>query len=184
MLVRCPKCRGENRLTEIPSGEKVFTYLCPVCEQIVRLDLSLDEVKSSSSAAAYGSIERRPTVLVADDSRLVLRMASDLLTEAGFTVITAEDGAAALRRVEDEHPDLVVLDLLMPRLTGFDVLREIKKNGRVSGTPVLVMSGVYKDDVVSHLGQMGAAGFMDKDLLADTLVFRVRSLLGGAPRAG
>jgi len=74
-----------------------------------------------------------------------------------------------------------VLDLLMPRVTGFDVLREMKRNERVRETPVLVMSGVYKDDVVSHLNQMGASGFMDKDLLADTLVFRVRSLLG--PRA-
>jgi len=178
MLVRCPKCRGENRLADPPSGEKVFTYLCQVCEQIVRVDLSLDEVKSSSSAAAFSSLERRFRVLVADDSQLVLRMATDLLVEAGFDVITASDGAQALRRIQEDHPDLVVLDLLMPRLTGFDVLREIKRIDRVRDTPVLVMSGVYKDDVVSHLGQMGAAGFMDKDLLADTIVFRVRSLPG------
>jgi CheY-like chemotaxis protein len=178
MLVRCPKCRGENRLLQIPPGEKVITYLCQVCEQIVNLDLALDEVKSSSSSGAFSAVERRRKVLVADDSEFVRRMATDLLSEAGYTVITAGDGATALRRVEEEHPDLVVLDLLMPRLTGFDVLREIKRNDRVRNTPVLVMSGVYKEDVVSHLGQMGAAGFMDKDLLADTLVFRVRSLLG------
>jgi len=182
MLVRCPKCRGENRLKEVPSGEKVITYLCQICEQIVRMDLSLDEVKSSSSADAFSNLERRQMVLVADDSQLVLRMAKDLLTEAGYSVITAPDGATALRRIEEEHPDIVVLDLLMPRLTGFDVLREVKRNDRVRDTPVLVMSGVYKDDVVSHLGQMGAAGFMDKDLLAETLVFRVRSLLS-APGA-
>jgi len=180
MLVRCPKCREENRLLEVPPGEKVLTYLCQVCEQIVKVDLSLDEVKSSSSAAAFSSIERRRKVLVADDSQLVLRMATDLLTEAGFIVITAPDGATALKRIQDEHPDLVVLDLLMPRLTGFDVLREIKRNERIKGTPVLVMSGVYKEDVVSHLGQMGATGFMDKELLAETLVFRVRSILGEA----
>jgi DNA-binding NarL/FixJ family response regulator len=51
---------------------------------------------------------------------------------------------------------------------------------RLKDTPVLVMSGVYKEDVVAHLGQMGAAGFMDKDLLTETLVFRVRSILGTA----
>jgi len=177
MLVRCPKCRGENRLVEVPPGEKVITYLCQVCEQIVLLDLSLDEVKSSSSASAFSVVERRLKILVADDSEFIRRMATDLLSEAGYIVITAGDGATALRRVEDEHPDLVVLDLLMPRLTGFDVLREIKKNDRVRNTPVLVMSGVYKREVVSNLGQMGAAGFLDKDLLPDTLVFRVRSLL-------
>ncbi len=165
-------------MLEVPPGEKVFTYLCQVCEQIVRVDLSLDEVKSSSSAAVFSTLERKRKILVADDSELVLRMATDLLTEAGYSVITAADGATALHRIQEEHPDMVVLDLLMPRLTGFDVLREVKKMDRVRDTPVLVMSGVYKEDVVSHLGQMGAAGFMDKDLLADTLVFRVKTILG------
>lgn len=177
MLVRCPKCGGGSRLPDVPSGEKVITVLCQVCEQIVRIDLSQDEIKSSSSAATYETMAHQPKILVADDSELILRMATDLLTEAGYQVITAGDGASALRRAEEEHPDVVVLDLLMPRMTGFDVLREIKRNERLRRTPVLVMSGVYKEDVVSHLGQMGAAGFMDKDLIADTLVFRVRTLL-------
>jgi CheY-like chemotaxis protein len=177
MLVRCPKCREENRLVDVPAGERVFSYLCQSCEQIVKVDLSLDEVKSSSSAVQYSALDRRSKVLVADDSALILRMATDLLSEAGYTVITAGDGQTALRRVDEEHPDLVVLDLLMPRMTGFDVLREIKRSDRIQNTPVLVMSGVYKEDVVSHLWEMGAAGFMDKNLLADTLVFRVRSLL-------
>jgi CheY-like chemotaxis protein len=182
MLVRCPKCRGENRLVEIPPGQKVVTCLCQVCEQIVRMDLSLDEVKSSSSAWAFSSVERRATVLVADDSEMVLRMATDLLQAAGYEVITAADGETALRRVEEEHPDLVVLDLLMPRLTGFDVLRQIKRTERLRRTPVLVMSGVYKDDVISHLEEMGAAGYMGKELLVETLVFRVKTLLA-APAA-
>jgi CheY-like chemotaxis protein len=177
MLVRCPKCRAENRLVEVPATEKMVSYLCQGCQQIVKLDLSLDEVKSSSSSQQYSSLDRRAKILVADDSALVLRMATDLLSEAGFTVITAGDGATALRRVEEEHPDLVVLDLLMPKMTGFDVLREIKRSDRVCQTPVLVMSGVYKEDVVSHLWEMGASGFMDKNLIADTLVFRVRSIL-------
>ncbi len=178
VLVKCPKCRGDNRLVDIPAGEKILSYLCQHCEQIVKMDLALDEVKSSSSAAHFGDIDRRAMILVADDSDLVLRMATDLLSEAGFTVVTAGDGETALRRIEEEHPDLVVLDLLMPRMTGFDVLREIRQNDRLKSTPVLVMSGVYKEDVVSHLWQMGASGFMDKDLLTDSLVFRVRSLLG------
>jgi two-component system alkaline phosphatase synthesis response regulator PhoP len=177
VLVKCPKCRGENRLVEVPKGEKILSCLCQHCQQIVKMDLVLDEVKSSSSASRFSAQDRHMKVLVADDSELILRMATDLLSEAGYKVITAGDGATAMRRIEEEHPDLVVLDLLMPRMTGFDVLREIKKSERLRATPVLVMSGVYKEDVVSHLWQMGAAGFMDKDLLTDSLVFRVRSLL-------
>lgn len=164
-------------MVDVPSGEKILSYLCQHCQQIVKMDLALDEVKSSSSNARFGDMDRAPKILVADDSELILRMATDLLSEEGFKVVTAGDGATALRRIEEEHPDLVVLDLLMPRMTGFDVLREIRHNERLKSIPVLIMSGVYKEDVVSHLWQMGASGFMDKDLLADSLVFRVRSLL-------
>lgn len=164
-------------MVEVPAGEKLLSYLCQHCQQIVKMDLALDEVKSSSSAARFAEMDRAPKILVADDSELILRMATDLLSEAGFVVITAGDGSTAMRRIQEEHPDLVVLDLLMPRMTGFDVLREIRQDERLKGIPVLIMSGVYKEDVVSHLWQMGASGFMDKDLLADSLVFRVRSLL-------
>ncbi|HXI02115.1 MAG TPA: response regulator [Candidatus Saccharimonadales bacterium] len=155
----------------------MLSYLCQQCQQIVKLDLALDEVKSSSTSAHFKEMERTLKILVADDSELILRMATDLLSEAGFKVVTAGDGATAMRRIEEEHPDLVVLDLLMPKMTGFDVLREIRQDERLKSTPVLIMSGVYKEDVVSHLWQMGASGFMDKDLLTDSLVFRVRSLL-------
>ena len=164
-------------MVELPADERILSYLCQHCQQIVKMDLALDEVKSSSSAARFHEMDRTSKILVADDSELILRMATDLLSEAGFKVITAGDGATALRRIEEEHPDLVVLDLLMPRMTGFDVLREIRQRERLQGIPVLIMSGVYKEDVVSHLWQMGASGFMDKDLLTDSLVFRVRALL-------
>lgn len=125
-------------------------------------------------------MERRRTVLVADDSREVLEAAESVLREGGYHVITAADGAETLKVVRQEHPDLVVLDLLMPKMTGFDVLREIRQDARVEGTPVLVMSGVYKDNVLGFLQQLGAQGFLEKQNLRDSLLFRVRGVLGPA----
>jgi DNA-binding NarL/FixJ family response regulator len=67
----------------------------------------------------------------------------------------------------------------MPRKTGFDVLREIRLDPRISETRVIAMSGVYKDNVLEFLQQLGAEGFLDKDQIEETLVFRVRQALAG-----
>jgi CheY-like chemotaxis protein len=183
VIVRCPQCKEETRLREYTPGDRVVSFLCPACDKIVRLDLSMDEVKSSSAATSYDRTEHARRVLVADDTMLVRRMARMLLEEAGFEVIEAKDGLETMRRVREDHPDLVLLDLVMPKMTGFDVLREIRKDVRVREIPVLVMSGVYKEDIVIFLQQLGARGFIDKDTLHDSLVFRVSSVLPAPPVA-
>lgn len=178
MLVRCPQCKAEFRLVEAPAGEKVIRYLCPGCQTIVRIDIEMDEVRSSSSSGSFRAIPRRKTVLVADDSELVLKGCEDLLGAAGYQVLLAGDGIEALRLIREEHPDLVILDLLMPRMTGFDVLRELRQDERVKDTVVLAVSSVYKDNILEFLHQLGAAGFVDKAHLTDALIFRVEGLIG------
>ncbi len=180
MLVRCPQCKEEFRLVDYGPGERVIRYLCPGCREIVRIDLEMDEVRSSSSSGSYRAIERRRTILVADDSPMLLETARELLEEAGYQVLLAADGLEALRLVREEHPDAVVLDLLMPRLTGFDVLREIRADERIRSTPVLAMSGVYKDNVLVFLQQLGAKGFLDKSRMRESLVFRVQAIVPAA----
>ncbi len=177
MLVRCPQCRTEFRLVDYPPGDRMVKYLCPGCDTIVRIDLELDEVPTTSTSGSYHAIQRRKTILVADDSEKMLETAERLLAEAGFQVLLAADGAEALQRIREEHPDLVVLDLLMPGMSGFDVLREMRLDERVRDTPVLAMSGVYKDNVLGFLHQLGAQGFLDKQQLRESLVFRVQGIL-------
>ncbi len=158
-------------------AEKVVPYMCPGCETIVRIDLELDEVRSSSSSGSYRAVPRRRTVLVADDSQEILNQCEALLSGAGYQVLLALDGAEALRLIREEHPDLVVLDLLMPRLTGFDVLRELRQDERVKDTIVLAISSVYKDNILEFLHQLGAQGFLDKMQIGEALAFRVAGLL-------
>lgn len=177
MLVRCPRCRAEFRIVDYTREDRVVKYLCPSCSEIVRIDLAMDEVHSSSSSGSYRSLDRPRTVLVADDTDDVLERAGALLTAAGYQVLQAHDGEEALQTIREEHPDLVVLDLLMPRMTGFDVLRELRQDERIKDTPVLAMSGVYKENILEFLQQIGAQGFLDKQQLDDSLVFRVQALL-------
>ena len=177
MIVRCPQCKTEIRLAgDAPAG-KVVRYMCPTCQAIVRIDLELDEVHSSSSSGSFRTMKRKRTILVADDSQEILDQCETLLAADGYQVILAQDGAEALRLIREEHPDVVVLDLLMPRLTGFDVLREIRQDERVKDTIVLAISSVYKDNILDFLHQLGAQGFLDKTQIGEALAFRVASLL-------
>ena len=177
LVVRCPHCKNVIRLREVDGESRVIKYLCSNCEAIVRIDLVQDEVKSSSSADSFEKTEHRKKVLVADDTVTVRKVAADLLARAGYEVIEATDGQQALELVQNEHPDLILLDLLMPKMTGFDVLREIKKTGRIRETPILIMSGVFKKDVLDFLHAAGVAGFLDKDRIKDSLLFRVQQIL-------
>jgi len=181
MIVRCPQCKTEIRLAGDAPAEKVVRYLCPGCQTIVRIDLELDEVNSSSSSGSYRTVPRKRTVLVADDSEEILKKCETLLAASGYQVLLAQDGAEALRLIREEHPDVVVLDLLMPRMTGFDVLREIRQDERVKDTIVLAISSVYKDNILDFLHQLGAQGFLDKTQIEEALAFRVASLLSPPP---
>jgi CheY-like chemotaxis protein len=180
MIVRCPQCKTEIRLSGDAPADKVIPYMCPGCQTIVRIDLELDEVRSSSSSSSYRKLKRKRTILVADDSDEILRQCEGLLSAEGYQVLVAGDGAEALRLIREEHPDVVVLDLLMPRMTGFDVLREIRQDERVKDTIVLAISSVYKDNILDFLHQLGAQGFLDKAQLEESLAFRVAGLFGNA----
>ncbi len=177
VVVRCPHCRTVIRLREVDGQSRVVKYLCNNCQEIVRIDLVQDEVKSSSSADSFERTEHRKKILVADDTATVRKIAARLLAAAGYDVLEAEDGRRALELVQNEHPDLILLDLLMPKMTGFDVLREIKKMGRIKETPILIMSGVFKKDVLDFLQAAGVTGFLDKEQIKDSLLFRVRQIL-------
>jgi CheY-like chemotaxis protein len=180
VLVRCPQCHSEFRLVEFEPDQRVVRYLCPGCDEIVRLDLALDEVPSSSSSGSFRSLERRSTVLVADDSPAVRHVAASLLQRADFNVLLARDGEDALQKLREEHPDLMVLDLLMPGTTGFEVLRRMRSEERIRETRVIVMSSVFKGNVQDYLEELGVRGFIDKTQLAAELVPHTRRILDAA----
>ena len=181
MLVRCPQCRSEFRVVEYAPDERVLNYLCPHCSEIVRIDLNLDEVQSSSSAGSFRDLERRKTVLVVDDTAATADRAVHALQEAGYNVLTAADGRQALRVIHEEHPDLVVLDLLLPVVSGFEVLREMRQDERVGRTPVLAVTGVGPQDPEELRRSIDVEGVLDRGHDPSSLVSAVQSIFEGAP---
>ena len=101
-------------------------------------------------------------ILLAEDDRFLRRAAEATLRHHGFTVFTAVDGEDALKVAQGEIPDLILLDLIMPKLQGFEVLRQLKQSPLTSGIPVIVLSnlGQERDSQTAH--ELGAVDYWVK----------------------
>ncbi len=128
--------------------------------------------------AQTGSDLRAPLVLVVDDDAAIRTVVRWQLDDDGFRVVEADDGPAALRRIRDDRPSLVVLDLGLPRLGGLDVLRSVRAGqaGR-SDLPIIVLSGRSgQTDRIVGL-DLGADDYLVKPFSPGELSARVRSVL-------
>ena len=101
-------------------------------------------------------------VLVAEDDRFLRRAAESALRRHGFDVITASDGEEALRLARQELPDIILLDLIMPKLQGFDVLRELKQDPATSSIPVIILSNLGQEQDSKVATEMGAVDYWVK----------------------
>src|SRR2546423_6067110 len=114
------------------------------------------------------------TILVVDDEPKIVQLARDYLEHAGFAVVTAADGRSALDEVRRGRPDLLALDLGLPRLDGLDVTREIRRD---SNLPIVMLTA--RDDEVDKLVglELGADDYLTKPFSPRELVARVRAVL-------
>ena len=117
------------------------------------------------------------SVLVADDDPLLRELVRFKLEALGHEVTFAGDGSAALDAAQEQAPDLIILDSMMPVLSGPEVLRALKADLATAGIPVLMLtSRKGQEDVVSAL-RGGAADYLTKPFLPDELAMRVEGLL-------
>jgi two-component system alkaline phosphatase synthesis response regulator PhoP len=120
------------------------------------------------------------TVLVVDDERQIATIARDYLTRAGFAVIVAGDGASGLEMARQKHPDLVVLDLGLPRLDGLEVARAIR---RESDVPIIMLTARVDETDRLRGFDVGADDYVTKPFSPRELVARVSSVLRRARQA-
>jgi twitching motility two-component system response regulator PilG len=117
-------------------------------------------------------------VMVIDDSNTIRRSAEIFLGQAGCEVILAEDGFDALAKIADHHPSVIFVDVMMPRLDGYQTCSLIKKNPRFKATPVVMLSS--KDGLFDRArGRMvGSDEYLTKPFTKDSLLAAVRSHAG------
>jgi DNA-binding response OmpR family regulator len=103
-------------------------------------------------------------ILLVEDSRYLRTACRRVLTEAGFGVVEASDGEEALRRVRESKPDLVILDMLLPRLGGEHVLQVLRQDRATACLPVIVLSGLSQTNA-GKLKKAGATAYIEKSKL-------------------
>ena len=126
----------------------------------------------------------RPMILVAEDDPDLQSLVRHCLEGDGYMVRVAGDGHEALELFRDLKPDLLILDVMMPRATGFEVLRELRDADELRReTPVLILSSrASEDDVITGF-DLGVADYVTKPFAIGELRARVRSLLARRPSA-
>lgn len=114
-------------------------------------------------------------VMVIDDSNTIRRSAEIFLKSSGCEVILAEDGFDALAKISNEHPDIIFVDIMMPRLDGYQTCSLIKRNARYKATPVIMLSS--KDGLFDRArGRMvGSDQYLTKPFTQETLIDAVQT---------
>ena len=118
-----------------------------------------------------------PKVLVVDDESFILNLLKNGLTEHGFEVLTAENGFEAILAVEEHRPDVVITDIMMPRLTGLELLKALKNNPATADVPVFLISAMDQADMVQQGLDMGAVDYITKPFKINEIIGKLRHRL-------
>lgn len=121
------------------------------------------------------------TILVADDDPVILNLLEVNFEMEGFDVVTAEDGAVALEKARASRPDIIVLDVMMPRMTGHEVAAELKADPSLADVPVIFVSAKAQGADVARGMELGAADYVTKPFDPIDLVDRVTAVLDQSP---
>jgi CheY-like chemotaxis protein len=123
-------------------------------------------------------------ILVVDDDALILHLYRQKFSDSGFEVETASDGVAAVRFLHQQKPGLVVLDLMMPRLSGVEVLKFIRSDAVLRDTPVVILTNCFMGDMVEMATGLGVQGALYKtECKPADLIALVQEILGSAKPA-
>ncbi len=101
-------------------------------------------------------------IVILEDDRILLKALNIELLSHGFEILSATDGESGLKLISKEKPDLVLLDLIMPKMHGFEILTELKKNKDTKNIPVIILSNLGQDEEVKKGMELGALDYYKK----------------------
>ena len=121
-----------------------------------------------------------PTILIADDDPVIQKLLAVNFEMEGYRVVTASDGAEALERVASDHPDLAVLDVMMPRVDGLDVVRALRADPATCTMPVILLSAKAQAVDINRGLEAGADIYVTKPFDPAELLDKAAGLIGTA----
>jgi len=124
-------------------------------------------------------VEKKAFILLVEDDKFLRELLVRKLETVGFKVSTAVDGRDALKKVKEELPELVLLDLVLPGVDGFDILKEIKEDSTTSKIPVIILSNLGQREEVERGLKLGANDYLIKaHFTPDEIITKITDVLG------
>ncbi len=117
-------------------------------------------------------------ILIVDDDASIVKLVDYLLEPEGYKVVSASNGLRALKTVETEKPDLIILDLMLPGVDGFDLCQRLRMGIETSRIPIMILSAKSKDDDKRVAMESGADGYLTKPFNSADLIEQVGNMLG------
>ncbi len=145
---------------------------------LVRANLLALEGAALHVDTAVAAVEENITVMVCDDSVTVRKVTSRLLEREGFNVMLAKDGADALLQMQDRMPDVLLLDIEMPRMDGFEVASTVKNSQRLQDIPIIMITSRTGDKHRERAMGMGVERYMGKPFVEEELLMNINDLVG------
>ena len=122
-------------------------------------------------------------ILAIEDDTFLLNLLSGKLSESGYKVITASTGTDGLAKARTEHPDIVLLDVMLPDLSGFDVLEQLKSGAETMQTPVILLSNLGGRDEIDRGKTLGATSYLIKaNIVPDELAQVIEAEVANMPQ--
>lgn len=172
---------GIGGATVLGDGEIVLILNPARLAQQVLGDLWLER---PADAGRRALAEVPPTVMVVDDSLTVRKVTQRLLVREGYEVMLAKDGVDAMRQLQDRQPDVMLVDIEMPRMDGFDLTRNVRADERLRDTPIVMITSRMADKHRNHAMSLGVNVYLGKPYRDDELLGHVAAFTRGRrPRA-
>jgi len=174
-LSRMPGLAG---ITLLPSGAVAPIYN-PVALAAVYGEQARERMRRPHTIDTVAdAAPRAPLVLVVDDSLTVRRVTQRLLLREGYRVVLAKDGLEALERLAEERPSVLLSDIEMPRMDGFDLLRNVRADSRLAGLPVVMITSRTAQKHRDHAAALGADHYLGKPFAEEELLALVARHIG------
>jgi chemosensory pili system protein ChpA (sensor histidine kinase/response regulator) len=152
-LARLPGIAGAT----VQANGKVVLILNPV-----PLIPETKEVKKFDAAIIQKPLRKIPVVMIVDDSLTVRKITTRLLTRAGYEVVTAKDGVDALEKLVDITPDIMLLDVEMPRMDGFELTKQLRRDSKTIDLPIIMITSRTADKHKNYAFELGVNGYLGK----------------------
>ncbi len=121
--------------------------------------------------------KERPLILIVDDAHISLKLAAEILGSNGYRVALADSGTAALSFASEKCPDLILLDIVMPDMDGFEVCRKLKESERTAAIPVIFLTGHADNGSITRSYDLGGAGCLTKPFNSAEMKAKVKTHL-------